>query len=106
MNVTIRPASIDDLQSIWHVNHAAFAGDAEADTGTTDNYIGMVLIVFGLCDAKGQIEVVVQCRVDDFMPSVLQASRFDAADDTVPAVEKEDFHVEVPSSATNPKETS
>jgi putative acetyltransferase len=31
MNVTIRPESIDDLQSIWHVNKAAFAGNAEAN---------------------------------------------------------------------------
>jgi hypothetical protein len=31
MNVTIRPESIEDLQSIWHVNQAAFEGDAEAN---------------------------------------------------------------------------
>jgi putative acetyltransferase len=31
MNVTIRPESIDDLQSIRHVNQTAFEGDGEAD---------------------------------------------------------------------------
>lgn len=31
MNITIRPESIEDLQSIWHVNQAAFAGDPEAN---------------------------------------------------------------------------
>jgi putative acetyltransferase len=31
MNVTIRPESIQDRQSIWHVNQAAFEGDAEAN---------------------------------------------------------------------------
>ena len=31
MNVTIRPESIEDPQSIWHVNQAAFEGDAEAN---------------------------------------------------------------------------
>jgi putative acetyltransferase len=31
MNVQIRPESIKDLKSIWHVNQAAFEGDAEAN---------------------------------------------------------------------------
>ena len=31
MNITIRPESIEDLQSIWHVNQSAFEGDAEAN---------------------------------------------------------------------------
>ncbi|WP_417849206.1 GNAT family N-acetyltransferase [Thalassoglobus sp.] len=31
MNVTIRPESIKDWQSIWRVNQAAFEGDAEAN---------------------------------------------------------------------------
>lgn len=29
MNVTIRPESIEDLQSIWHVDQSAFEGDAD-----------------------------------------------------------------------------
>ncbi len=31
MNVTTRPEVIEDQQSIWHVNQAAFEGDAEAN---------------------------------------------------------------------------
>ncbi len=68
-------------------------GDCTA-TGRTDDHIRLVLIVFGLSGADGQIEVViVQCRVDDFVASVFQVGRFDAADDAVPAVEEKDSHV-------------
>src|SRR6056297_2897563 len=62
-------------------------------TGRTDNYIRFVLIVGALSSADGKIEIIiVQCWIDDLVASVLEERRFNAADDTVPAMEEKDLH--------------
>jgi len=62
-------------------------------TGTADDHIWLVLIVFRLSSADGSVEViVVESRIDDCVAVLLQAGRFNAAGNGVPAVEEQDFH--------------
>ena len=52
-----------------------------------------MLVVFGLSRADCGFEIVViEAGIQDFVPGVFQERRFDAANDAVPTVEKEDSH--------------
>ncbi len=53
----------------------------------------LMLLVCRLGSADGEIEVViVECGVNDFVPSVLEG-RPDATDNATPTVQEKDFHL-------------
>ena len=65
-----------------------------ATTGTADDDIGMMVIIFGLGDADGGIEVVIgQWGIEDFVAVVLEVGRLQAAWSRLPTVEEEDLHL-------------
>ncbi len=62
-------------------------------TRTPDDDIRPLLIIFGLGDANGGIEVVVgECEIEDGVAVGFEVSRLEAAWSRLPTVEEENFH--------------
>jgi hypothetical protein len=52
-----------------------------------------MLVVVGLGSENGEVEIViVESRLNDFVPSVFQLGEFDVAADAMPAVEEKNLH--------------
>ena len=61
-------------------------------TGTSDHNIGPVLVILGLGDPDGSIEIVVgQGRLQNFVAVVLQVGRLQAAQCRLPTVKEQDL---------------
>ena len=72
---------------------ASALGTSPHGTGTANDHVGLVLVIFGLSRADGGIEIVIiESGIDDFVAVGFKVRRLEAAYDAVPAVEEEDGH--------------